>query len=65
MGGWRFFNGGRMEKKKNETVTVRKKTRFVVIREFTGSRTMEEAFAQLVERMAYEQFEKEKAKKAG
>lgn len=54
-----------MEKKKNETVTHRKKTRFVVIREFTGSRTMEEAFAQLVERMAYEQFEKEKAKKAG
>lgn len=52
-----------MEKKKNGTVTDRKKTRFVVIREFTGSRTMEEAFVQLVERMAYEQFEKEKAKK--
>lgn len=54
-----------MEKKKTETVTDRKKIRFVVIREFMGSRTMEEAFAQLMERMAYEQFEKEKAKKAG
>lgn len=54
-----------MEKKKNETVTHRKKTRFVVIREFTGGGTMEEAFTQLAERMAYEQFEKEKAKKAG
>ncbi len=54
-----------MEKKKYETVTVSKKTRFVVAREFTGDNTLEEAFTKLVERMAYEQFEKEKAKKAG
>lgn len=43
--------------------TVRGKTRFVIIREFTGRQTMAEAFGQLVEMKAYERFERKMAEK--
>ena len=41
-----------MEKSKN------KKVQFVVVREFSGDKTMQEAFEQVIERQTSEQFEK-------
>ena len=41
-----------MEKSKN------KKVHFVVVREFSGDKTMQEAFEQVIERQTCEQFEK-------
>ena len=41
-----------MEKSKN------KKVQFVVVREFSGDKTMREAFEQVIERQTCEQFEK-------
>ena len=41
-----------MEKKKN------KKVQFIVVREFSGEKTMQEAFEQVIERQTCEQFEK-------
>lgn len=41
-----------MEKSKN------KKVQFVVVREFSGDKTMQEAFEQVIERQTCEQFEK-------
>lgn len=48
-----------------KTDTVRGKTRFIVIREFTGRQTMAEAFGQLVEMKAYERFKRKMAEKQG
>ena len=41
-----------MEKSKN------KKVQFIVVREFSGEKTMHEAFEQVLERQTCEQFEK-------
>lgn len=41
-----------MEKSKN------KKVQFIVVREFSGEKTMQEAFEQVIERKTCEQFEK-------
>lgn len=41
-----------MEKSKN------KKVQFIVVREFSGDKTMLEAFEQVIERQTCEQFEK-------
>lgn len=41
-----------MEKSKN------KKVQFIVVREFSGEKTMQEAFEQVIERQNCEQFEK-------
>ena len=41
-----------MEKSKN------KKVQFIVVREFSGEKTMQEAFEQVIERQTCEQFEK-------
>lgn len=43
-----------MEKNKKQN----KKVQFVVVREFSGDKTMREAFEQLIERQTCEQFEK-------
>ena len=43
-----------MEKNKKQN----KKVRFVVVREFSGDKTMREAFEQLIERQTCEHFEK-------
>lgn len=40
-----------MEKSKN------KKVQFIVVREFSGEKTMQEAFEQVIERQTCEQFE--------
>ena len=42
-----------------------KKVQFIVIREFSGSQTMQEAFEQLIERQACGQFEEWLGRKAG
>ena len=42
-----------MEKNKKQN----KKVRFVVVREFSGDKTMREAFEQLIERQTSEHFE--------
>ena len=42
-----------MEKNKKQN----KKVRFVVVREFSGDKTMREAFEQLIERQTCEHFE--------
>lgn len=41
-----------MEKSKN------KKVQFIVVREFSGEKTMQEAFEQVIKRQTCEQFEK-------
>lgn len=41
-----------MEKSKD------KKVQFIVVREFSGEKTMQEAFEQVIERQTCEQFEK-------
>ena len=41
-----------MEKSKN------KKVQFIVVREFSGEKTMQEVFEQVIERQTCEQFEK-------
>lgn len=41
-----------MEKSKN------KKVQFIVVREFSGKKTVQEAFEQVIERQTCEQFEK-------
>lgn len=41
-----------MEKSKN------KKVQFIIVREFSGEQTMQEAFEQVIERQTFEQFEK-------
>lgn len=46
-----------MMKNKKQEQKDRKKVRFIVTREFSGSQTMQEAFEQLIERQTCEQFE--------
>lgn len=43
-----------MEKNKKQN----KKVQFVVVREFSGDKTMQEAFEQVIERQTCDQFEK-------
>ena len=49
------------QKQKNINNTVQ----FIVSRGFAGGQTMQEAFEQLIERQAYEHFEKRRERKAG
>lgn len=44
-------------KNKKQGQKDKKKVRFIVIREFSGKQTMQEAFEQLIERQTCEQFE--------
>ena len=53
------------KEKKKEKQDGRKKVQFVVIRKFSGSQTMQEAFEQLIERQACGQFEEWLGRKAG
>ena len=55
----------RNSEKKKEKQESRKKVQFIVIREFSGSQTMQEAFEQLIERQACGQFEEWLGRKAG
>lgn len=58
----RFYGGDKsMEKLKSKKAgqkTDREKIQFTVVREFAGSQTIQEAFEQLIEKQAYEYFEK-------
>ena len=45
-----------MEKSKNQ----KNKVRFVVVREFSGEKSMREVFEQLIERQTCERYEQEK-----
>lgn len=47
-----------MEKTQKQENKQRKKVKFIVVREFSGEKTMQEAFEQVIERQTYEQFEK-------
>ncbi len=51
--------------KKQKRQDRRKSVQFTVVREFSGSQTMREAFEQLVERRAGGQFEEWLGRKAG
>lgn len=53
-----------MMKNKKQEQKDRKKVRFIVTREFSGSQTMQEAFEQLIERQTCEQFEEWLGQKA-
>ena len=47
-----------MEQNKKQENKQSKKVKFIVIREFSGDKTMQEAFEQLMERQTCERFEK-------
>ncbi len=47
-----------MEKNQKQENKQSKKVKFIVIREFSGDKTMQEAFEQVIERQTCEQFEK-------
>ena len=47
------------QEKRNKTV------QFIVSRGFSGGQTMQEAFEQLIERQAYERFDRKHERKAG
>ena len=47
-----------MEKTQKQENKQRKKVKFSVVREFSGEKTMQEAFEQVIERQTCEQFEK-------
>ena len=47
-----------MEKTQKQENKQRKKVKFIVVREFSGEKTMQEAFEQVIERQTCEQFEK-------
>ena len=49
----------RRQEKNNKSV------QFIVSRGFAGGQTMQEAFEQLIERQAYERFDKKRERKAG
>ena len=53
-----------MEKAQKQENKQRKKVKFIVIREFSGDKTMQEAFEQLIERQTYEHFEEWLERKA-
>ena len=53
-----------MEKAQKQENKQRKKVKFIVIREFSGDKTMQEAFEQVIERQTCEQFEKWLERKA-
>ena len=46
-----------MEKAQKQENKQRKKVKFIVIREFSGDKTMQEAFEQVIERQTCEHFE--------
>ena len=46
-----------MEKTQKQESKQRKKVKFIVVREFSGEKTMREAFEQLIERQTCEHFE--------
>ena len=53
------------ESRKAEQKTSREKIQFTVVREFAGSQTMQEVFEQLIEKQAYDCFEKWLEQRAG
>ena len=46
-----------MEKTQKQENKQRKKVKFIVVREFSGEKTMQEAFEQLIERQTCEHLE--------
>lgn len=66
---WHITNGGEQPMKKSEDAQMPKKEKqkvqFVVSREFSGEKTMQEAFEQVIERQTCEQFENWLERKAG
>jgi len=53
-----------MEKAQKQENKQCKKVKFIVIREFSGDKTMQEAFEQLIERQTCEHFEEWLGRKA-
>ena len=53
-----------MEKTQKQENKQRKKVKFIVVREFSGEKTMQEAFEQLIERQTCEHFEEWLERKA-
>lgn len=53
-----------MEKIKKQENKQNKKVQFIVVREFSGEKTMQEAFEQLIERQTCEHFEEWLERKA-
>ena len=53
-----------MEKAQKQEYKQCKKVKFIVIREFSGDKTMQEAFEQLIERETCEHFEEWLGRKA-
>ena len=53
-----------MEKTQKQESKQRKKVKFIVVREFSGEKTMREAFEQLIERQTCELFEEWLERKA-
>lgn len=53
-----------MEKTQKQENKQGKKVKFIVVREFSGEKTMQEAFEQLIERQTCEQFEEWLERKA-
>ena len=47
-----------MEKNQKQENKQSKKVKLIVVREFSGDKTMQEAFEQVIERQTCEQFEK-------
>ena len=47
-----------MEKTQKQENKQRKKVKFIVVREFSGEKTMQEVFEQVIERQTCEQFKK-------
>ena len=47
-----------MEKNQKQENKQSKKVKFIVVREFSDDKTMQEAFEQVIERQTCEQFEK-------
>ena len=53
-----------MEKTQKQESKQRKKVKFIVVREFSGEKIMQEAFEQLIERQTCEHFEEWLERKA-
>ena len=53
-----------MKKNQKQERKKKKKVKFIVVREFSGEKTMQEAFEQLIERQTCEHFEEWLERKA-
>lgn len=59
-----IYGGSLWRKPKSKKTKQSKKVKFIVVREFLGDKTMQEAFEQLIERQTCEHFEEWLERKA-